>query len=162
MRVMLAALLAAPVLSTACGPVADPPWDGNAACERMDSEPASAALGREVKAEGGTEGFFDSCDYYPRPDGKRALAGLDLYQDDGRARFEEDRRLHARPERRNAYRVENLGVPSYSKITADQATAHALDGDDYLRVSLFVSRYGEPPERARQAAVRVLERAVRR
>jgi hypothetical protein len=133
----------------------------NPACEAVGSAEASEALRQEVQAEPSPiEAFFFSCDYYlPAP--REVLADLDLYEEEAKQTFEADRNSMAESPAEMEFRNEDIGVPAYSRIGPDVALAGALDDDRYYAVSVFVDRYGETPESAREAAVRLLQAAVR-
>jgi len=88
------------------------------------------------------------------------LADLDLYDHDAKSKYEAQRAGIARGPAETAFRDEDIGVPAYSRIEPDGALAGALDGDRYYRVGIFSDRYGETPERAREALVRLLQAAV--
>jgi hypothetical protein len=132
----------------------------NPACEAVGSTEASEALRREVHSEPSPiEGVFFSCDYY-LPGPREVLADLDLYNDDAKRTFQTERASNADAPEGTEFRDEDIGVPAYTWMNSEGVLGGALDGDRYYRVDIFIDRYGETPESAREAAVRLLQTAV--
>jgi len=157
---------AATLVLAGCAVVVDPPGQRNEACEAVGSEVASQALQRQVEAEPSpVKGpFLDSCDYYEAAQ-PRVLAGVNVARDTTGTNvegFEDARASSADPANGVRFRnEEGLGVPAYSIITT-QAEAHALVGTTEVATTVYPDQYGEPPERAREAARRLLQQAVAR
>jgi hypothetical protein len=158
MRDAIAAAAALLPVLVGCATLGDS--TSNPACEQVGAAEASAALQREVEAEPSPiEGFFVTCEYYP-PGRRQALAGLDLYTEDAGTNYDADRASFAEGPPETEFRDEDIGVPAYSRIEPDGALAGALDGDRYYQVGIFSDRYGDTPESARDAAIRLLQAAV--
>jgi hypothetical protein len=131
----------------------------NSACEAVGSAKVSDALDREIEAKPSPiESGFYSCNYFLHSP-RQVLARLSLYEEEASRHFDSDRADYGEAPGGEIL-DEDLGMPAYLSVDPNVALAGALDGDRYFIVDIFVDRYGETPEAAGEAAVRLLQAAV--